>query len=261
LCRYQNSFTFTNNSSNADASKLSYRWSYSDGATDTVTNAKVGFKESGLYLIKLVGRSDFGCADSQIQSVRVFPQPTPSFTIKTANQCLTNNSYEATNYSTIASEGGTLSYRWEFGNASNSTLANPTWKYASDDTFTVRMYVESSLGCKDSLFKSAIVYPQPLVSFTVNKTSQCLGTNSFNLNNASSVTYGSLKYDWTFGDGGRSVGISPLVKYNTDGKYRVGLYAATNFGCKDSAFVNVTVHPDPQALFSINDEKIGRAHV
>jgi gliding motility-associated-like protein len=254
LCRYQNSFTFKNNSSNADASKISYRWNYSDGATDTVTNAKVGFKESGLYLIKLVGRSDFGCADSQIQSVRVFPQPTPSFTIKTANQCLTNNSYEATNYSTIASEGGTLSYRWEFGNASNSTLANPTWKYASDDTFNVRMYVESSLGCKDSLFKSVIVYPQPLVSFSVNKTSQCLGTNSFNLNNVSKVTYGSLKYDWTFGDGGRSVGISPLVKYNTDGKYRIGLYAATNFGCKDSAFVNVTVHPDPQALFSVNDE-------
>ena len=116
------------------------------------------------------------------------------------------------------------------------------------------MYVESSLGCKDSLFKSVIVYPQPAVGFTVNKTSQCLGTNSFSLSNSSSVSYGSLKYDWTFGDGGRSVGINPLVKYNSEGNYRVGLYAATNFGCKDSAFVNVTVHPDPQALFSVNDE-------
>lgn len=253
LCRYQNSFTFTNNSSNADASKLSYRWNYSDGNSDTATSPKVGFKESGLYLVKLVGRSDFGCLDSQIQRVRVFPQPLPSFTIKTANQCLTNNSYEATNYSTVASEGGSLSYRWEFGNASNSTSINPTWKYTSDDTFEVRMYVESSLGCIDSLFKSVIVYPQPLVRFTVNDTSQCLGTNSFNFNNSSSVTYGSLRYDWIFGDGGRSVGVSPLVKYNSEGNYRVGLYAATNFGCQDSAFVKITVHPDPQALFSINN--------
>lgn len=253
LCRYKNSFTFTNNSSNADASKLTYRWTYSDGNSDTSTSPKVGFKESGLYLVKLVGRSDFGCLDSQIQRVRVFPQPLPSFTIKSANQCLTNNAYEATNYSTVASEGGTLSYRWEFGNASNSTLKNPTWKYIKDDTFVAKMYVESSLGCKDSLFKSVIVYPQPMVGFTVNKSSQCLGTNSFSLTNSSSVSYGSLIYDWTFGDGGRSVGLSPLVKYNAEGNYRIDLYAATNFGCKDSAFMNVTVHPDPQALFSINN--------
>ena len=254
ICRYQNSFTFTNNSSNADGSRLSYNWTYSDGNSDTLVSPKVGFKESGLYLIKLVGKTQFGCLDSQIKSVRVFPQPLPSFTIKTPLQCLTNNSYAATNYSTVASEGGSLSYRWDFDNGSTSTALNPTWKYNTDDTFEVRMYVESSLGCKDSLFKQVIVYPQPVVGFALSDTTQCLGTNTFSLTNKSSVRYGSLKYDWTFGDGGRSVGINPLVKYNSEGTYRVGLYAATNFGCKDSAFRNVNVYPDPQALFDINDE-------
>ena len=254
LCKYQNSFTFTNNSSNADASKLSYLWKYSDGNSDTVTSPTIGFKESGLYLVKLVGRTAFGCLDSQIQSVRVFPQPLPSFTIKSPFQCLTNNSYDATNYSSIASEGGTLSYRWEFGDGNSSTSVNPTWKYVNDDTFEVRMYVESTLGCHDSLFKSVIVYPQPVVGFTISDSSQCLGTNQFSFKNTSKVTYGSLRYDWTFGDGGRSIGVNPLVKYNSEGTYKVALFAATNFGCKDSAFVNVRVHPDPQALFDINDE-------
>ena len=254
LCRYQNSFKFTNNSSNADTSKLTYRWNYSDGNSDTVTSPTVSFKESGLYLVKLVGRTALGCLDSQIQSVRVFPQPLPSFTIKSPFQCLVNNRYEANNHSSISSEGGTLSYRWEFGDGNSSNSVNPQWKYLKDDTFKVQLYVESSMGCVDSLFKSVIVYPQPNVGFTVDDTSQCLGTNQFTFTNNSTVTYGSLKYNWNFGDGGRSVGVNPMVKYNSGGIYKVTMYAVTNFGCEDSTSENVIVHPDPQALFDVNDD-------
>jgi PKD repeat protein len=253
LCRFDNKFTFTNQSNNQDASALKYRWTYSDGNQDTTVNVTRGFKESGFYTVKLFAESGFGCKDSLIQTVRVYPQPSPSFVLKKADQCLTNNSYEIVNSSSVASEGGTLSYRWFYGNGDSSIAENPKWNYSKADTFNVRLYVKSSLGCIDSIFKPAVVFPQPSVSFVVNDTSQCLKSNVFEFTNGSTVSSGALTYQWSFGDGAGSVGTSPRARYNTSGSYRVGLFTKTDFGCSDSMFQMVYVNPDPQALFSVND--------
>ena len=260
-CLYQNQFSFTNQSSNADGSNLNHTWLFSDGSSQSSLNSVKSFSNSGRYLVKLRSQSSFGCRDSMVKWVRVYPQPLPSFNLVKANQCLNNNAFEVQNATTVATEGGTLSYVWDFGDGSSSTSKNPKWSFGKADTYTVFMTVKSSFNCIDSLKKVAVVNPEPTVDFnfvksgiqTAGDTIQCLNTNLFQLNNLANVSSGTLTHQWSFGNGQSSVGLSPQIKYNSDGKYRIRLISITNFGCRDSSFETVSVYPDPDADFNIND--------
>lgn len=252
-CLYKNEFNFNSISSNSDGAALSYRWIYSDGKSDTGKSAKKSFSLTGKYTVKLIATSAKNCRDSFTNTVRIFPQPIPSFTINTSNQCLINNSYEATNNSTIASEGGTLSYTWDLGNSNQQTVKNPKWKYAQDDTFIVSLTVKSSLGCVDSLKKSVVVYPQPLIGFDIADSAQCFTNNRFTMSNVSNVKYGSIAYDWNFGNNQKSTGTSPVVSYSSFGKYTIRLTGKTNFGCMDSAKHDIQIFDVPKAAFTVND--------
>ena len=253
MCLYNNAFTFTNKTSNDDNSALTYLWSFSDGNTATTKDVTTSFNEAGRYVIKLKANSAYGCIDSSVQTVRIYPQPLPSFVIKEPFQCLNNNGFEVTNNSKIASEGGTLSYSWTFGDANNSTLKEPKWKYSKHDSFDVKLVVKSSFGCFDSLSKQSVVFPEPTVGFTLNDSIGCLGTHTFVMANLSTVDYGSLIHRWSFGDGSNSVGLSPKVTYITDGLFKIRLVTTTNHGCADSAFDQVRVYPDPEVRFDIDD--------
>ncbi|MCX6209365.1 MAG: PKD domain-containing protein, partial [Bacteroidetes bacterium] len=52
---------------------------------------------------------------------------TASFTLNSINQCFVGNNYVFTNTSTP----GVISYHWDFGDGSTSTLASPTHVYSS----------------------------------------------------------------------------------------------------------------------------------
>lgn len=252
-CLYKNEFSFSNISSNADGSKLNYKWVFSDGKSDTANSAKKSFSLTGKYNVKLVAISSNSCSDSFTSSVRIYPQPVPAFNINKSNQCFTNNSFEAANNSTVASNGGTLSYKWTFGNGASQSVTNPKWNYAQDDTFTVTLISNSSLGCSDSLKKTVIVYPQPSINFDITDSAQCLTNNRFTMSNVSTVKYGTISYDWTFGNTQKSTGISPVVSYSNFGKYTVKLIGKTNFGCMDSSKHDVEVFDVPKASLTIND--------
>lgn len=252
-CLYKNEFNFSSISSNSDGAALSYRWVYSDGKSDTGKSVKKSFDLTGKYTVKLIATSTNSCRDSFTSTIRIFPQPIPSFAINSNNQCLTNNSYEATNNSTIASEGGTLNYVWDLGNSNQQTVKNPKWNYTQDDTFTVALTVKSSLGCIDSLKKSVIVYPQPVIGFDIADSAQCFTDNRFTMSNVSTVKYGSIAYDWNFGNNQKSTGTSPVVSYSSFGKYIVRLTGKTNFGCMDSAKHDVQIFDVPKAAFTVND--------
>lgn len=253
MCLYKNEFNFNSISSNSDGSKLSYLWKYSDAKSDTGQSVKKSFNLTGRYTVKLIVTSANNCKDSFTNTVRIFPQPVPSFTINTSNQCLTNNSYESTNNSTIDAEGGTLSYIWDFGNSSQQTVKNPKWNYSKDDTFTVSLFVKSSLGCMDSLKKTVVVYPQPVIAFSIADSAQCFTNNRFEVSNVSDVKYGSIAYDWNFGNNQKSTGTSPVVSYSSFGEYTIRLSGKTNFGCMDSAKQNVQIFDVPKSTFTVND--------
>lgn len=249
LCFKGHNFTTTNSSSNVDGA-LSYLWKFGDGNTSTTTTPTKKYSSYGNYALRLIATSSFGCKDSQTTNVSVYPQASLKFTVNDSDQCLSGNSYVFTNNSTVPS--GTLSYTWDFGDASSSSSTSPTKSYASRGIYTVKLYSNTNNNCKDTASKPVRVYSQPSMSNTVNSLAQCLKGNDFQFTNTSSNTDGTLSYLWNYGTGTASTQ-NLKVSYAQAGSYNVWLKGTSSFGCRDSVLKQVTVHPQAKVQFKVND--------
>ena len=253
-CLYNNLFTFGAQSTNADGSSMQHKWRYGNVSTDTGKNVQKSFAFTGVYLVKLITTTNNNCADSVFTTVKIHAQPQPSFSLSSNSQCLAANSFAATNLSTIAVGGGTLSYGWKFGNGKSDVAKNPTWSYTSTNTYTVTLYAISSNFCTDSIKKVVSVNPNPMVSFNLSDTSRCLKNNEFKLTNTSAISSGTLYHDWDFGNLQKSSGTSPIVNYTTEGNYYIKLVAKSALGCADSVRKLVKVYAQPKASFAVNSQ-------
>jgi gliding motility-associated-like protein len=80
-CVTNNSFTYTNNSTVSDGSAMSYLWQFSDGTTQTITDAVKSFSATGTFTVRLITTTGTGCADtSAFSTVRVMPNSRVDFT-------------------------------------------------------------------------------------------------------------------------------------------------------------------------------------
>ncbi len=248
-CITSNSFVFTNNSTLAGGT-ITYAWSFGDGGTSVIMNPVHSYASAGVYNVRLIATSNKGCKDTVINTVTVYPKPTPLFNINLPSQCWSGNNFSFTNVSTISS--GTISNSWSFGDGTISTALSPIHTYALAGLYSVKLITTSDKGCKDSIAKNVTVNPKPVANYTINTVTQCLFGNSFVFTNTSSVSSGTLSYLWYFGDGLNSNAISPTHIYATAGSYAVKLVVTTNNGCKDSISKTINVLAKPTALFNIN---------
>ena len=249
-CITGNAFVFTNSSSTTTGT-LSYQWSFGDGSTSILTSPFHNYLSAGIYTVKLVVTTSNGCKDSLSSTVTVNPKPAVSFSINNINQCLQNNNVVFTNTSSVSS--GTMTYQWQFGDGGTSTLQNPSHVYTVAGTYNVKLIVTSDKGCKDSVTHTTTINPKSAVAFTINTSTQCITGNNFTFSNTSSISTGTLTYQWTFGDGTSAATTNASHTYTTAGSYAVKLVVTTNFGCKDSLTQSILVGARPSASFNINN--------
>ena len=248
-CLFGNSFSFTNSSAITFGS-LTHAWTFGDGGTATTLNATRSYSAPGTYPVKLVSISNSGCKDSTTQQVVVNPMPTSSYTIGTATQCLTGNSFTFTNSSVISS--GNLTHTWSFGDGGTATTLNATRSYVAPGAYPVKLISTSDNGCKDSTTQQVIVNPMPVSLYSINTAAQCLTGNSFTFTNNSSIASGTLTHAWIFGDGGIATTLNASQTYSAAGTYSVKLVSTSNNGCKDSTTQQLLVHPMPASSYGIN---------
>jgi gliding motility-associated-like protein len=85
-----------------------------------------------------------------------------------------------------------------------------------------------------------------LAAFSVNNDIQCLDGNQFAFTNGSTVSGGSLSYNWNFGNGvGVSSATNPTYTYPAAGSYLVTLDVNTPFNCTARVTRTVIVRPMP----------------
>lgn len=249
-CFRNNLFIFTNNSTVSSGS-LSYLWHFGDNNYSTQASPVYVYTAPGIYQVTLNVFGANGCSDTAVAFVEVFDQPVSRFTVNDSTQCQNGNLFQFTNLSNIAS--GTLSYYWNFGNNTFSTQANPAQSYAAAGTYLVTLIVTSDNGCVDSSSMLVRVYPKPNVSFVVNNLTQCLTSNSFSFTNTSNILSGSMTYLWSFGNGVTATTVNATYSYGSPNTYTVQLVGYSDFGCRDSSSVQVTVRPSPVASFTVNN--------
>lgn len=249
-CFTGNTFSLLDTSS-ITSGTINRNWNFGDNSFSTQLNPTKTYSNPGTYNIKIVQTSGFGCKDSVTKSFTVYPQTNIGFTLNNSNQCLSGNSYTFTDTSVIST--GTFNRLWRLGDGSTSN-ANPTNKsYINDGSYIVNLITTSNNGCIDSIQKSITIYPQPKTGFTQNNFNQCFSGNSFNLNDTSNITSGSINRLWSF-NGQDTTSIKTFTKnFLSADIYNVKIVQKSNFNCRDSVTKVFTVYPQNNVGFTINN--------
>ena len=148
--------------------------------------------------------------------------------------------------------GSIQSWTWDFGDGTTSNLQNPSHNYANAGSYFVKLKVENTFGCLDSLITKVQVYEGPVAEFQ-DYTSCYYKPVAFK--DISTTDQGVInKWKWYFGD---SISTShqqfPAHKYDASGNYRVSLVVNSSLGCTDSVSRMINVFKAPKSLFSVNN--------
>ena len=230
---------FTNTSVGAQF----YKWFFHDGITSLETNPTMSYTLPGKYEVTLRGENEFRCVDSVTHDVIKYPKPKANFTPDKLVGCIPL-SVSFTNTSLGASK-----YNWDFGDGNAKNTKDASITYGKDGTFNVRLIVENSDKCTDTLTIPIIAHPIPTPDFSFKNTDPCFNPMFSEFEN---VTIGGDFYEWDFMNGLVSSLKSPKTKYTISGDYKVKLTAINKFNCAVSKEKVITMLQKPKSLFTIN---------
>lgn len=215
-------------------SNLTYFWDFGDGSTSTDTTPVHKFSAERSYTVKLVVRDAAGCADSvvkqnvvTIQNIHVDFTASPRF--KSCPDLITNFQLQNPN-----NRYNLTKILWDFGNGNSSNDGNvaPQGVYTASDSFTVKLIVQDTKGCVDTIIKpNYVVVSGPNGSLTFSPDTGCLPVE---------VTFkatfeNTTQAIWDFGDGttitDRTMAASKKYTYRREGEYTPTLVLKDDFGC------------------------------
>ncbi len=221
----------------AGVSITNYSWAFGDGTTATLTSPTVThtYTAAGTYGVTEIVKDNVACIDTQVNPAMITVwRPHASGTTGTYYPCV-GSTVHFTNYSTAYS--GVL---WMFGDGDTSSTLSPNHIYTAAGTYTVKLIAFDSHGCSDTAnYINFITVSAPSAAFTMSDSfTICAPITVAFYNGSSGATY----YNWSFGDGGTSVLVSPSDLYTSSGYYTVRLVAFDTHGCTDTAFRHVNVY-------------------
>ena len=239
LCFNEQPVVFTNNSNPGSGNLTSTLWDFGDGNTSTLFQPTHSFAQAGTYTVRLYHENNFGCQDSAVLPVSIYPVPTASFDAQliAGDSCSVPRTYQFNDQSS-----GAQGFLWDFDAQNNpgqwtSTLRNPQFTYTSTGSYQVQLITTNSQGCGDTTLQTIEVLPVPQVFILSDKVSDCAPlTVQFRDSLVSNwpTPIPIQSYTWRFGDGSSSNLQFPIHTYTQPGNYTVTLVIETALGCKDS---------------------------
>lgn len=145
-----------------------------------------------------------------------------------------------------------VSWKWDFGDGSTSTLKNPKKNYLVPGNYSIKLEVRDSKGCKSELLvPSLVIVSGPTGTYTFTPSEACERIDV----NFSSTNSGATKIEWDLGDGNLGHGASLTHTYVRPGRYIPLMILSNDGGCKYSLPPQDTifVREDPLASF-VSDE-------
>ena len=231
---------------------VSWDWDFGNGNTDTVQDPQHQFDSSGINNVTLIVTALNGCTDTLTKGVLVNPSPVADFSADNVCQVDTVFFFDL---STVVAPNTIVSYFWDFGDASSSTLQNPSHVYSTFGSYLVTLIVESSVGCSDTVQNVVTVSPSPVASFnqnyTVVSTEQAVTFTDVSSGSGSIPdTIQIISWDWDFyyefsGIEGSSTLQNPSFLYSDTGEFIIQLIITNEYNCSDTVYSDIKVHLDP----------------
>lgn len=250
-CFNDQNFIYTD-SSIIDNGTLNRKWMWANGLDDTAKVVSQTYLSDTQLIHQLVSVSIFGCADTSQISNTILPVPQSSFAVNDSAQCVNSQQYEFTNQS--VSKDGPLTSFWSFGDGTLDTADNTNHRYLASGPYITGLIVLSSQGCFDTSNQNIYVQEMPNAALIVNDSAQCFKGQDFKFAGVSSISIGSLEYfEWDTLNNPFVGSKDTFLQFPNPGTFNVRYVVGSEDNCFDTTSQLITVHPDPQSSFSIND--------
>jgi len=185
----QLSVSFTDKSTD-DQGIVNYAWSFGDNATSSSANPSHTYSAQGSYTVSLTVTDGDNLTDTKSMSVSVTTEgnaPIADFSYST-------NDLNASFTDKSSDDGAVVSYQWDFGDNTSSTLQNPSHTFTASGSYDVSLTVTDD----DNLTGSKSM------SVTVSVTGECEAawSASTNYSIGDVVTYNGTRYEaiwWSTG--------------------------------------------------------------
>jgi PKD repeat protein len=256
-CLSGNYFIFKSNSTIGNGLPLLNNWNINNiEYRDELDSIHKRFTTHGNRTLELITISDDGedgCADTAYQALIVNPMPVAGINNLDGTLCFKNNLFRFKRSSTISS--GTMSHSWKYGDGNTSNnLDSTAHSYNSDGNYIIKIISTSNKGCIDSTTSNVTVRPTPIVDFSINRDTQCFKYHLVEATSSSSISSGTFTREWLISDNTDYVGVNNIThEFSSHGNYTITLALNSNFNCKDSLSMPVTILEMPVSTYDIDN--------
>ncbi len=263
--------TFTENSLTAGVPILTRVWKI-DNIT-LGTNAQViqqAFSNPGLHTIQLTVTNQSGCDSTVTKTLLINPKPQALFSYSPNTIVCDGVTVNFTENSS-AGAGSIVTRSWNFGDATTwntSPGSFITHIYTNTTTapisYQVKLAIENSEGCRDTIMHTILIRPRPVPAFTFSAVS-CLH-DTIHFSGSSSTPNGSaiINWNWVFGDAGSMfpTGTGQTITHvfsalsPSPWNYTITLNVFDGY-CPNTVNQQLTVNPLPVADFTYDPACLG----
>ncbi len=229
LCGLPADINYENQSMGANG----FEWDLGNGTTTVFNDPTGSYSIAGEYNVILIASNQFGCQDTSIQDVRIYPEPKAEFVIDADEGCQPlsvtfNNVSQASN-----------SFRWSFGTGETSIEDAPTYVYEDAGIFDVELIATVDDACSDTITLTDLVtvHETPFANFEAVAVATEQTDGTYEMVNLSE---GATNFFWEFSDGFTTVEPNPTHRFDNNSVYQIYLEASTDFGCVDDTLMRLT---------------------
>ncbi len=212
-----------------------WQWDFGDGTTGTGKLSSHFYSKPGLYDVKVKATTIGGCTDSLTREKLIEIQARPDMEILSSKQQFCEEDmiqFEAGEITTNNSP--VVKWFWDFTNGQSSDQRIPELQlFRKAGNYPFRLYGTNDRGCIDTVFKTFVVNPLPVINAGID-TFLCLGKP------ISLKVAGALSYEWIAGPNLSCTNCTfPSINPSLDASYIVKGTSAAGCIAYDSLNIHV----------------------
>ncbi|MEY2918628.1 MAG: hypothetical protein RIS73_2342, partial [Bacteroidota bacterium] len=192
-------------SSTSNGTIINYNWNFGDGSTSSAKKPSHNYIAPGFYTVRLIVTTANGCSDTAIKLnfIKVVASPVIDIAGNVPICMLSKLSFKGV---IVQPDTSAIKWYWNFGNGNTSISQNPLpERYDTAGNYPLRLIVTNSSGCADTVDRTVVVYPLPVINAGPDKII-AVGSSIAIIPTGSAV----IDYLWT-----PSTGLGCTICYNT----------------------------------------------
>ena len=190
LCGLPAEITFQNTSTGATG----YYWTFGDETVSSFNNPTKVYEIAGDYDVVMIASNQYGCLDTALTEIRIYPEPEADFGVETAEGC------SPVDVKFVNQSSASNLYHWDFGDGHTSNDVNPQHTFTEPGEYDIQLIVSIEGACFDTIYRQNIVtvHATPFANF---EPVEVVGQSSDGTYEMINLSENADEYYWEFSDG------------------------------------------------------------